>query len=45
MSHSGVVAVVIVKLEDAQRERVQDTETLFLSRQISMEHMRSQQET
>jgi len=29
---SRVVAGVIVKLEDAQRERVQDAETLFLSR-------------
>jgi len=39
VSHSGVVAVVVVKLEDAQRERVQDAETLLLSRQISTEHM------
>jgi len=39
---SGVIARVIVKLEDAQRERAQDTETLFLSRQISTEHMRPQ---
>jgi len=35
---SGVIAVVVVKFEDAQRERVQDAETLFLSRQISTEH-------
>jgi len=39
---SGVVAGVVVKLEDAQRERVQDTETYFLSRQISTEHMQPQ---
>jgi len=39
---SRVVAGVVVKLEDAQRERVQDAETYFLSRQISTEHMRPQ---
>jgi len=39
---SGVVAGVVVKLEDAQRERVQDAETYFLSRQISTEHMQPQ---
>ena len=36
---SGVITGVIVKLEDAQWERAQDAETLFLSRQISTEHM------
>ena len=41
-SSSGVVAGVIVKLKDAQRERVLDTETYFLSRRISTEHMQSQ---
>ena len=42
---SRVVAGVVVKLKYAHTERGQDAETLFLSRQISMVYMQSQQET
>jgi len=42
---SRVITRVIVKLEDAQRERAQDTETCFLSRRISTEHIQPQWET
>jgi len=42
---SRVITGVVVKLEYARRERGQDAETLFLSRQISMVHMQSQRET
>jgi len=35
---SRVITAVIVKFKDAQKERVQDAETLFLSRRLSMEH-------
>ena len=45
LSLSGVITGVVVKLEDAQRERVQDAETHFLDRWISTEHMQSQWET